>query len=116
MFSSIRVERVDAAVLEEVDDLVCEVLTICERLLSVRSKANRRQIDFWEACVVESDCELLLGQCYEELARLGFELRWDVGDCPEAVPLIDFVARDAPDREDAGIRSSGRDDGLDIAC
>lgn len=115
MLGSIKVRHANA-VWGEVDDLVCEVLTICERLLLVRSKAGRREIDFWSACVVESDCELLLGQCCDDLARLGFELRWSVEDYPEAVPLIDFVARDASDRGDADIKPSGRDDDLDIAC
>lgn len=113
MFNDTLFELVNSARRDELEDLVCEVMTICDELKACLSDA--RGLGYIEACARQSACELMLDNCREELARLGFELEWGAEDYPVASPVHQFEFTRIPSRGVASAEFSSRDD-LDIAC
>lgn len=113
MFDDTLFELVNSAKRDELEDLVCEVMTICDELKACLSDAC--ELGFFEACARQSACELMLDNCREELARLGFELEWGVEDYPVVSPVRQLGFTCIPSCGVASAEFSGRDD-LDIAC
>lgn len=113
MFDDTLFELVNSARHDELEDLVCEVMTICDELKACLSGAC--ELGFFEACAGQSVCELMLDNCRDELARLGFELEWGVEDYPVVSPARQFEFTCIPSRDVANAEFSSCDD-LDIAC
>lgn len=113
MFDDTLFELVNSAKRDELEDLVCEVMTICDELKACLSDAC--ELGYFEACARQSACELMLDNCLDELARLGFELEWGAGDCPVVSPVRQFELTCISSRDVASAEFSSRDD-LDIAC
>lgn len=113
MFDDTLFELVNSARHDELEDLVCEVMTICDELKACLSGAC--ELGYFEACVCQSACELMLDNCRDELARLGFELEWGVEDYPVVSPARLFEFTCIPSRDVASAEFSSCDD-LDIAC
>lgn len=113
MFDDTLFELVNSTKRDELEDLVCEVMTICDELKACLSDAC--EFGYFETCARQSVYELMLDNCRAELARLGFELEWGVEDYPvvssvRSVSLARISAHDA-----VGVEYSSRND-LDIAC
>lgn len=113
MFDDILFELVNFTKRDELEDLVCEVMTICDELKACFSEECG--LGFFEACARQSAYELMLDNCRDELARLGFELEWGVEDYPVVSPVRQFESTCIPSRGVASAEFSSRDD-LDIAC
>ncbi len=113
MFDDTLFELVNSTKCDELEDLVCEIMTICDELKA--SLSEECGLGFFEACVRQSACELMLDNCRDELARLGFELEWGVEDYPVVLPVRQFEFTCIPSRGVASAEFSSRDD-LDIAC
>lgn len=113
MFDDTLFELVNSTRRDELEDLVCEVMTICDELKACLSDAC--EFGYFETCARQSAFELMLDNCREELARLGFELEWGVEDYPvvSSVHQLEFTC--VPARDIAGADFSSRDD-FDIAC
>lgn len=113
MFDGTLFELVNSTKRDELEDIVCEAMTICDELKVGLSE--ERGLGFFEDCARQSAYELMLDNCRDELARLGFELEWGVEDYPvvspsRSVSLARISAHDA-----VGVEYSSRND-LDIAC
>lgn len=113
MFDDTLFELVNSTKSDELEDLVCEVMTICDELKACLSEECG--LGFFEACARQSAYELILDNCRDELARLGFELEWGVEDYPAASSARQFEFMCIPSRGVASAEFSSRDD-LDIAC
>lgn len=113
MFDNTLFELVDSTKRDEFEDLVCEVVAICDELKVCLSDSC--ELGFFEACARQSAYELMLDDCRDELARLGFELEWGVEDYPVVSPLrlLEFTC--VPTRDVASAEFSSRND-FDIAC
>lgn len=85
MFDDTLFELVNSTKRDELEDLVCEVMTICDGLKACLSEGCG--LGFFEAVARQSAYELMLDNCREELARLGFELEWGVEDYPVVSPV-----------------------------
>lgn len=106
-------ELVNSTKRGELEDLVCEVMIICDELKACLSEECG--LGFFEACARQSAYELMLDNCRDELARLGFELEWGVEDYPVISPARQFEFTCGPTRDIASVEFSSRDD-FDIAC
>lgn len=113
MFDDTLFELVNSTKRDELEDLVCEVMTICGELKACLSEGCG--LGFFEAVARQSAHELMLDNCRDELARLGFELEWGVEDYPVVSPVRQFEFTCIPSRAVASAEFSSRDD-LDIAC
>lgn len=113
MFDDILFELVSSAKRDELEDLVCEVMTICDELKVCLSEEC--ELGYFEACARQSAYELMLDNCHDELARLGFELEWGVEDYPAVSPVRQLEFACVPSHGVASAEFSSRDD-LDIAC
>lgn len=113
MFDDTLFELVNSTKCDELEDLVCEVMTICDGLKACLSDAC--ELGYFEACARQSAYELMLDNCRDELVRLGFELEWGVEDYPVVSPVRQFEVTCIPSRGVASAEFSSRDD-LDIAC
>ncbi len=113
MFDDTLFELVNSTKRDELEDLVCEVMTICDELKACLSEGCG--LGFFEAVARQSAHELMLDNCRDELARLGFELEWGVEDYPVVSPVRQFEFTCIPSRAVASAEFSSRDD-LDIAC
>ena len=113
MFDDILFELMDSAKRDELEDLVCEVMTICDELKACLSEEC--SLGFFEACARQSAYELMLDNCRDELARLGFELEWGIEDYPVVSPVRSVALTCVPTHDAAGVEFSSRND-LDIAC
>ena len=113
MFDDTLFELVDSTKRDELEDLVCEVMTICDELKACLS--DECELGYFEACVRQSAYELMLDDCRDELARLGFELEWGVEDYPVVSPVRQLEFTCVPTHGVAGAEFSSRSD-FDIAC
>ncbi len=113
MFDDILFELVNSTKRDELEDLVCEVMAICDELEACLSEECR--LGFFEACARQSAYELMLDNCRDELARLGFELEWGVEDYPVVSPLRQLEFTCVPEQGIADVEFSSRND-FDIAC
>lgn len=113
MFDDTLFELVNSIKRDELEDLVCEVMTICDELKACLS--DTCELGYFEACARQSACELMLDNYRDELARLGFELEWGVEDYPVVSPVRQFEFTCIPSRGVASAELSSRDD-LDIVC
>ena len=113
MFDDTLFELVNSTKSDELEDLVCEVMTICDELKACLSEGCG--LGFFEAVARQSAYELMLDNCRDELARLGFELEWGVEDYPVVSPVRQFEFTYIPSRGVASAEVSSCDD-LDIAC
>lgn len=113
MFDDTLFELVNSIKRDELEDLVCEVMTICDELKSCLSEGCG--LGFFEAVARQSAYELMLDNCRDELARLGFELEWGIEDYPAVSPVRQFEFTYIPSRGVASAEFSSCDD-LDIAC
>lgn len=113
MFDDTLFELVNSAKRDELEDLVCEVMTICDELKACLSEECG--LGFFEACARQSAYELMLDNCRDELARLGFELKWGVEDYPLVSPVRQLEFACVPMHGAASAEFSSRDD-FDIAC
>lgn len=113
MFDDTLFELVNPARRDELEELVCEVMTLCDELKVCLSDTS--ELGYFEACVRQSACELMLDNCRDELARLGFELEWGAEDYPVVSPVRQLEFTCVPSRGVASAEISSHDD-LDIAC
>lgn len=113
MFDDTLFELVNSTKREELEDLVCEVMTICDELRACLSEECG--LGFFEACARQSACELMLDNCRDELARLGFELEWGDEDYPMVSPVRQLEFTCVLSHGVASAEFSSRDD-FDIAC
>lgn len=113
MFDNTLFEQVNSTKRDEFEDLVCEVMAICDELKVCLSDSC--ELGFFEACARQSAYELMLDDCRDELARLGFELEWGVEDYPVVSPLRQLEFTCVPTRDVASAEFSSRND-FDIAC
>ena len=113
MFDDTLFELVNSTKRDELEDLVCEVLTICDELKACLSEECGPGV--FEACARQSAYELMLDNCRDELARLGFELEWGVEDYPVVSQVRQLEFTCVPARDIASAEFSSRDD-FDIAC
>ena len=67
MFDDILFELVNSTKRDELEDLVCEVMTICDELKVCLSEEC--ELGYFEACARQSAYELMLDDCRDELAR-----------------------------------------------
>lgn len=113
MFDDTLFELVNFAKRDELEDLVCEIMAICDELKACLS--DTYELGFFEACVRQSACELLLDNCRDELTRLGFELEWGAEDYPVVSPVRSVALTWSPTHDAVGVEFSSRND-FDIAC
>lgn len=113
MFDDTLFELVNSTERDELEDLVCEVMTICDELKACLFEGCG--LGFFEAVARQSAYELMLDNCRDELARLGFELEWGVGDYPMVSPVRQLEFTCIPARDIASAEFSSRDD-FDIVC
>lgn len=113
MFDDTLFELVNSTKRDELEDLVCEVMTIRDELKACLSEECG--LGFFEACARQSAFELMLDNCRDELARLGFELEWGVERYPMVSPVRQLEFTCVPTHDAASAEFSCRDD-LDIAC
>ena len=113
MFDDTLFELVNSARCDELEDLVCEVMTICDELKACLSGAC--ELGYFEACSRQSACELMVDNCRDELARLGFELEWGAEGYPIVSPVRQLEFACVPSRGVASAEISSHDD-FDIAC
>lgn len=113
MFDDTLFELVNSAKRDELEDLVCEIMTICDGLKGCLS--DTYELGFFEACTRQSACELLLDNCRDELALLGFELEWGAEGYPVVSPVRPVALTWSPTHDAAGVEFSSRND-FDIAC
>lgn len=113
MFDDTLFELVDSTKRDEFEDLICEVMTICDELKACLSEECT--LGFFEVCVRQSAYELMLDNCRDELARLGFELEWGAESYPVVSPVRQLGFTCVPMHGAAGAEFSSRDD-FDIAC
>lgn len=113
MFDDTLFELVDSAKRDELEDLVSEVLTICDELKACLSDAC--ELGYFEACARQSAYELMLDRCHDELVRLGFELEWGVEDYPVVSPVRSVALARISAHDAVDVEYSSRND-FDIAC
>lgn len=113
MFDDTLFELVNSTKRDELEDLVCEIMTICDGLKACLS--DTYELGFFEACTRQSACEPLLDNCRDELARLGFELKWGVEDYPLVSPVRSVALTRIPAHVAVSVEYSSRND-FDIAC
>lgn len=113
MFDDTLFELMNSAKRDELEELVCEIMTICDELKACLS--DTYELGFFEACARQSACELLLDNCRDELALLGFELEWGVEDYPVVSPVRSVSLARISAHDAVGVEYSSRND-LDIAC
>lgn len=68
MFDGTLFELVNSTKRDELEDIVCEAMTICDELKVGLSE--ERGLGFFEDCARQSAYELMLDNCRDELARL----------------------------------------------
>ena len=113
MFDDTLFELVNSTKRDELEDLVCEIMTICDGLKACLS--DTYELGFFEACARQSACELLLDNCRDELALLGFELEWGGGDYPMVSPVRSVALVCIPMHDAVGDEPPSRNE-FDIAC
>lgn len=113
MFDDTLFELMNSAKRDELEDLVCEVMTICDELKACLSEGCG--LGFFEAVARQSAYELMLDNCRDELARLGFELEWGIEDYPAVSPVHSVSLARISAHDVVGVEYSSRND-LDIAC
>ncbi len=113
MFDDTLFELVNSAKRDELEDLVCEIMTICDELKTCLSEECG--LGFIEACARQSAYELMLDNCRDELALLGFELEWSVEDYPVVSPVRSVALTCIPTHDAVDVEFSSRND-FDIAC
>ena len=113
MFDDTLFKLVNSTKRDELEDIVCEVMTICDELKACLSEECG--LGFFEACARQSAYELMLDNCRDELARLGFELEWGIEDYPVVSPVRSVALTCVPTHDAADVEFSSRND-LDIAC
>ena len=113
MFGDTLFELVNSTKRDELEDLVCEIMTICDGLKACLSEECG--LGFFEACARQSTYELMLDNCRDELARLGFELEWGAEDYPVVSPVRSVALTWSPTHDAVGVEYSSRNE-FDIAC
>lgn len=113
MFDDTLFKLVNSTKRNELEDIVCEVMTICDELKACLSEECG--LGFFEACARQSAYELMLDNCRDELARLGFELEWGVAGYPAVSPVRSVALARISAHDAVGVEYSSRND-FDIAC